>query len=159
MHLSLASSWPPYVLSPSETSMPLFDISQGLNSWWIMLLESGQAVRECCTAAFPLLPLPLPCFLPSFPLQSSAVFSFCAAVTRSTLPAFLSSFNFLLFLFCSQSLLTLLHWLILFMLCCPLPLIHFPLLFHYKLNRQLSPQPLHTPGLSFTSCTVTNKLP
>lgn len=51
-----------------------------------------------------------------------------------------------------------LHQLILFMFCCPLPLIYFPLLFHYELNPE-SPQPLYTPGVSFTSCTDINKLP
>jgi len=52
---------------------------------------------------------------------------FSVAVTRSSLPAFLSSFSFCLFhVFCSQSLLMLLHWLILFTLCCPLLLINFP---------------------------------
>lgn len=56
-----------------------------------MLLELSQAVEECCTDAFPLLPLPLPCFLPSFPLQNTAVFSFSVLLSPDS-PASLSLF-------------------------------------------------------------------
>lgn len=158
MHLSLASSWPPCLCPESFRDFDAFiwhfSRSKLLMDHvaWIGSGCGGMLLFPCC-----LFPTLLPSLFSSS--EQCCVQLLSCALTRSTLPAFLSSFNFWLFLFfCSHSLLTLLHWLILFMLCCPLPLIYFPLLFHYKLNPE-SPQPLHAPGISFTSCTGINKLP
>lgn len=161
MHLSLASSWPlclcPESFRDFNAFIWHFSRSKLLMDHVAWIGSGCGGMLHCCLSIAPSSPTRFPSLFSSS--EHCCVQLFSVAVTRSTLSAFLSSFNFWLFLFfCSQSSLTLLYWLILFILCCPLPLIHFPLLVHYKLNPE-SPQPLHTPGISFTSCTVINKLP
>lgn len=115
----------------------------------VVWTESGaRGVLHCCfsVAAFPSTLRPF-----IFSSEQCCVQLFGVAVTRSTLPAFLFSVSGS-FSFSAQPWLTLLHWLIHFMLWCSLPLINFLLLFHYNLNHE-SPQPLKTSRISFTSCT------